>query len=116
MRPFILCLATCLLFQSSTYAEVHRVTSADNIGDLIEEGKIAAGDEIVWADGVYKDQEIEINGIAGTAKAPITLRAETPGGVVLVGESQLRTSGKWWVIAGLHFCLLYTSPSPRDRG
>ena len=111
MRPFILCLATCLLFQSSTYAEVHRVTSADNIGDLIEEGKIAAGDEIVWADGVYKDQEIEINGIDGIKTAPITLRAQTPGGVVLVGESQLRTSSKWWVITGLHFKKTDAGPS-----
>ena len=111
MRPFILCLATCLLFQSSTYAQVHQVTSADNIGDLIEEGKIAAGDEIVWADGVYKDQEIEINGIDGTKTAPITLRAQTPGGVVLVGESQLRTSSKWWVITGLHFKKTDAGPS-----
>ena len=64
---------------------------------------MAAGDEIIWANGNYKDQEIELNGIDGTETEPITLRAEKPGGVVLVGESQIRTNAKWWVIKGFHF-------------
>ena len=97
MRHLILCLATYFLLLCPAYGEAHRVTSGDALGDLIEQGGITAGDDIVWADGVYKDQEIEINGIDGTKAAPITLRAETPGGVVLVGESQLRTSAKWWI-------------------
>ena len=111
MRDSIFCFVICLAFASPVFGEVHRVTSGDAIGDLIEEGKLAAGDEIVWADGVYKDQEIEINGIDGTETIPFTIRAETPGGVVLVGESQLRINGKWWVISGFHFDKTDVGPS-----
>ena len=82
---------------------VHRVNSGDAIADLIESGALAAGDEIIWANGVYKDQEIELNGFDGSEANPITLRAQKPGGVVLVGESQIRTSAKWWIIEGFHF-------------
>jgi len=111
MRQFILCFATCLLFSTPAVGEVHRVSSGDAISDLIEEGKLTPGDEIIWVDGVYKDQEIEINGIDGTETTPFTLRAETPGGVVLVGESNLRISGKWWVISGFHFNKTDAGPS-----
>jgi len=111
MRQFILCFAICLLSSTPAFSEVHRVTSGDAIGDLIEAGKLTSGDEIIWVDGVYKDQEIEINGIDGTETTPFTLRAETPGGVVLVGESNLRISGKWWVISGFHFNKTDAGPS-----
>ena len=103
MRHFILCSIVCLLIQLPCYSAVHRVDSGDAIGDLIESGALAAGDEIIWANGVYKDQEIQLNGVDGTEAAPITLRAEKPGGVVLIGESQVRTNAKWWVIKGFHF-------------
>ena len=77
-----------------TAGAVHRVNSADEVSDLIESGKLTAGDEIIWANGTYKDQEIEFNGVDGTESAPITLRAQTPGGVILIGESTIRTNAK----------------------
>ncbi|MGJ8642515.1 MAG: polysaccharide lyase 6 family protein [Luteolibacter sp.] len=71
--------------------------------DDLEELKLAAGDVIIWKDGVYKDQEIRLNGMDGTDENPITLRAETDGGVKLQGESQITIGAKHWLIQGFHF-------------
>jgi len=97
------CLAVCLLLTARCDATTHRVDSGDAVAELLEGGAVAAGDEIVWVDGVYPDQEIELNGVDGTAAKPIVLRAESPGGVVLRGESTVRSNAKWWVITGFHF-------------
>lgn len=42
------------------------------------------GDEIVLADGTWTDARLLLKG-QGTAAAPITLRAQTPGNVILSG-------------------------------
>src|SRR5688500_18069850 len=49
------------------------------------------GDVIVMADGVWPDARIDFNASA-TEKAPVTIRARTPGKVVLTGESKLTFS------------------------
>ncbi|MGB3167210.1 MAG: polysaccharide lyase 6 family protein [Alteraurantiacibacter sp.] len=64
--------------------------------------EVEAGDTIVLANGEWRDFEILITG-EGRADAPITLRAETPGGVILTGQSNLRLSGEHIVISGLVF-------------
>ena len=66
-----------------------------------------AGDEIVMANGVWKDVEIRFNSI-GTAENPITLRAETPGKVSIEGVSDLKFGGKYLTVDGLHFKNGYT--------
>ncbi|WP_295935746.1 polysaccharide lyase 6 family protein [uncultured Alistipes sp.] len=79
--------------------EVVYVSSAAELKAL---GTLAAGSEVVWRDGVYTDALAEIKG-AGTADAPVVLRAATPGGVRFTGESritvsgsQVEVSGFWW--------------------
>ena len=57
---------------------------------------------IVMADGRWNDAELEINS-KGTEQAPITLRAQTPGKVLLTGKSSLRIGGEYNVVDGLHF-------------
>ena len=79
------------------------VKSGDDIEALLESGKLAAGDTIVWADGNYSDMEVDIVGTDGTADLPITLRAATPGAVVFSGETQFTVGSKHWVISGFHF-------------
>ena len=79
------------------------VKSGDDIEELLESGKLAAGDTIVWAAGKYSDVEVDIVGTDGTADLPITLRAETPGAVVFTGETQFTVGSKHWVISGFHF-------------
>ncbi len=60
------------------------------------------GDTLVMANGTWTDERISFagNGVAGN---PITLRAETPGGVLLNGNSKLSISGDWLVADGLNF-------------
>lgn len=60
------------------------------------------GAEIVMADGEWSDLRIRFVGV-GTEERPITLRAETPGGVVLRGASDLQLAGEHLVVDGLAF-------------
>ncbi|RJY10006.1 polysaccharide lyase 6 family protein [Aurantiacibacter aquimixticola] len=64
--------------------------------------EVEAGNTIVLADGEWRDFEIVITG-EGRADAPITLRAQTPGGVILTGQSNLRIGGEHVVVSGLVF-------------
>ena len=53
------------------------------------------------ADGTWKDQAIVLKG-HGARDAPITLRAQTPGKVILTGGSSLVIDGEFLVVSGLH--------------
>ncbi|MBC8767012.1 DUF4957 domain-containing protein [Arenibacter sp. BSSL-BM3] len=61
-----------------------------------------AGDNIVLANGIWKDVRIKFIG-EGTEDQPITIKAETPGKVVIEGVSDLKFGGKYLVVDGLHF-------------
>ena len=60
------------------------------------------GDELVLADGEWRDQELVFAG-HGTAQQPITLRPQTPGRLVLTGQSNLSISGSHLIVRGLRF-------------
>ena len=60
------------------------------------------GTEIVMANGGWDDVRIRFVG-RGTAEQPITLRAETPGRVIIRGQSDLRLGGEYLVVDGLYF-------------
>lgn len=60
------------------------------------------GDSIVLADGEWRDFEIVFVG-RGLADAPITLKAQTPGKVVITGLSNLRLGGDHLIVSGLTF-------------
>jgi poly(beta-D-mannuronate) lyase len=60
------------------------------------------GDRIVMADGVWTDQGIVFKSL-GTEQQPITLCAQTPGKVVLIGASNLKIGGRFLVVEGLCF-------------
>jgi len=68
------------------------------------------GDTIVLKNGAWQDFEILFTG-DGTAEAPITLTAETPGSVILSGRSNLRLAGEHLVVKGLVFRDGYTPTS-----
>lgn len=92
----------CLLFDSSTQAAEHFVSSDDDIRDLTGSGAIAPGDIVTWRNGTYEDQGINFNAM-GTADARITLRAETPGGVILKGKSFIKFGGDYITADGFLF-------------
>ncbi|MEO0466407.1 MAG: chondroitinase-B domain-containing protein [Pseudomonadota bacterium] len=65
------------------------------------------GDVIVLADGVWQDFDMLLHA-EGTSQAPITVRAQTPGKVILSGQSSLRLAGQHLVVSGLVFRDGYT--------
>jgi poly(beta-D-mannuronate) lyase len=60
------------------------------------------GDVVVMADGVWTNQSITFAD-NGTSTSPVTLRAQTPGQVILNGASKLSINGNWLVVDGLRF-------------
>ena len=58
------------------------------------------GDSVVMTDGPWLDQPITFRA-SGTARKPVTLRADTPGKVILTGQSSLKVEGDYVVISGL---------------
>lgn len=64
--------------------------------------KAKPGDTIVLKNGEWKDAALNLNG-KGTAKNPIVIMAERPGGVVLSGSSYLQFAGEYLTIKDLHF-------------
>ena len=54
------------------------------------------------ADGTWTNQSITFND-TGTAAKPITLRAQTPGRVILNGTSKISIGGDYTVVDGLDF-------------
>src|SRR4030095_16424604 len=85
------------LYASEACAEEHL---AEEIARLASAAR--PGDLIVLADGVWRDQAIKIRA-NGTAERPITLRATTPGKLVLSGKSSLEIDGEHVVVSGLLF-------------
>lgn len=69
--------------------------------------KLQAGDEMVLKNGTWKNVELMFSG-KGTSDKPIILRAETPGKVLLEGQSCLKLSGEFLHISGLVFTNGYT--------
>ena len=76
------------------------VKNIDELNSAISE--VTAGGEIIMANGVWKDAQIKFFGV-GTEERPITLRAETPGEVIIQGQSDLKMGGEYLVVNGLHF-------------
>jgi poly(beta-D-mannuronate) lyase len=66
---------------------------------------VQPGDVIVWKNGTYDNQSsIVFEPVAqGTLNAPITLRPETPGGVIFRGNSQFNLGGHYLVVTGFRF-------------
>jgi len=57
---------------------------------------------VTWENGTYSNQEI-IFIAGGTANNPITLKAETPGGVIFTGETQINIAGDYLILEGFYW-------------
>lgn len=84
------------------------VTNESELNEAIS--KAEAGNTIIMANGVWKDIQIKFIG-EGTEKAPITLKAQTPGSVFIEGVSNLEMAGNYLVVNGLFFRNGYTPTS-----
>ena len=94
----LMALAGCL--HTALAQAVVRVSDAAGLREAISRAQ--PGSEIVMADGEWRDVRIRLVG-TGTADNPITLRAETPGKVILRGASDLQLAGEYLIVDGLHF-------------
>ena len=90
-----------LLLIANSYGQEHRITLETDLNQLCQ--NVVAGDLIVLADGTWTDAELEFEGLSGTAEKPISIVAETAGGVVLAGKTEFRVSGQHVVVSGLVF-------------
>lgn len=59
-------------------------------------------DVVTWADGTYSNQNVIFNS-NGTQGNPIVLRAQTPGGVVFTGSSEMNVYGDYAIIDGFYW-------------
>ena len=96
-----LLLLTLLLAPLAPEAQTDRfATTAGELRTAIAVSQ--PGDTVTMADGTWTDTPIifDRNGVEGDS---ITLRAETPGGVVLTGRSTLSIAGDYLKVDGLRF-------------
>ncbi|MEN1996758.1 MULTISPECIES: polysaccharide lyase 6 family protein [Stenotrophomonas] len=63
---------------------------------------LAPGDTVILADGVWRDMDLLFQG-TGKIGQPIRLTAQTPGKVILSGQSQLRLAGEHLEVSNLVF-------------
>lgn len=64
--------------------------------------RLQPGDTLILADGEWRDFQIVFSG-RGAADRPITLTAQTPGGVTITGRSNLSLAGEHLVVSNLVF-------------
>ena len=96
MRRFLTIIALLLFAGRFATAEPIYISSAEELRAL---GNIKAGTEVVWRNGDYADEVINITAY-GSAKRPVVFRAETAGSVRFTGLSRLRIKGKYVVVKG----------------
>lgn len=89
-----------LMLAAPAVAGEFTVGNGKQLADAIKKHK--PGDVIIMADGEWRDVDIKFYA-NGTAEQPVTLRAQTPGKVILSGASKLRIGGQWGVVDGLLF-------------
>ncbi|MEO6612248.1 MAG: chondroitinase-B domain-containing protein [Chitinophagaceae bacterium] len=83
-----------------------------NIEELKTANKKALpGDTILLQNGEWKDVVIKLS-CNGTKNQPVTVRAQTPGKVLITGESRLSLGGSFIVVDGLYFTHGYAGDEP----
>jgi poly(beta-D-mannuronate) lyase len=94
-----------VLFSQAIFAKEYLVKTQNEYNKVA--AKLKAGDEVVLANGIWSDFEILFKA-KGTETLAVTLRAQTPGQVILSGLSNLRLAGEYLVVSGLVFKDGYT--------
>ncbi len=87
--------------------QVINVTTTNDIKAKVSH--LNAGDALVLEDGTYNDLVIELKK-DGTKLAPIFLIAKNPGKVQITGNSKIKVTGDYNVVAGL----IFTNGHPTD--
>ena len=94
----VFCTLTALFV--SLQATEYFVSTASEITSTLN--NVQPGDTLTLTNGTWDSQRIEFEA-DGTNTAPILMRAENPGQVILKGSSWLEISGNWLIVDGLCF-------------
>lgn len=89
-----------LLLSNAVWATDRFVTSMTELNAAI--GSAAPGDHIILRNGTWNNAAITFSS-SGTAASPITMRAETSGGVTFSGNSTLNVTGTYLVVKGFRW-------------
>ena len=100
MRPIHALLLLLTVF--SSHAAETLVTDAPSFDTAAKAAK--PGDVIILKNGEWKDARLHISS-SGNEDQPVTIKAETPGKVVLTGDSRLQLGGACLLVDGLFFPL-----------
>ncbi|MCF8262067.1 MAG: hypothetical protein K9J12_14925 [Melioribacteraceae bacterium] len=108
IRVVTILFATFLCFSCQNFPDTNnvKVNNHQELRDAIDLAE--PGQEIILANGVWKDLEIRFEA-NGTEKKPITLKAETNGKVFIEGKSSLKLGGSFLIVEGLFFRNGYSS-------
>jgi len=97
LAPTLLAIHICTVAGTETGVAASTTTQLDRAV-----ASASAGQTLVVQDGTYRDWRIRFHA-AGTRAAPVTLQAQTPGGVIFTGESRIEISGTDLVVSGFLF-------------
>ena len=109
-RSFVAVSALSCLMLSACSASLESSLVKDQDEFLLAVENAEPGDVITLANGTWEDFEILFTG-QGEEGNPIRLTAETPGKVILTGQSNLRLAGEYLEVSGLVFKDGYTPTS-----
>ncbi|WP_395742515.1 polysaccharide lyase 6 family protein [Prosthecobacter sp.] len=96
MRPAVF----ALLLAIPVFAKDIPVADAAAFAEAAK--SIAAGDTLILQDGTWADAQLKLSA-TGTAANPVTIKAQTPGKVILTGASRLSVGGSHIIVDGLWF-------------
>ncbi len=98
LRTSLLATALFAVAVTPAFANEFRVSNAAELTKITPH--LQAGDIVIFADGTWKDQEVNIRG-KGAESRPIEFRAATPGKVVISGQGSVDIDGEHLVVSGL---------------
>ncbi|WP_299215742.1 chondroitinase-B domain-containing protein [uncultured Aquimarina sp.] len=87
------------LFSTHLFATEYTVNSINEFNNL----NLSPGDVVIWENGTYSSDERLVFSANGTASNPITLKAETPGGVIFNNGLQMDIAGNYLIVEGFHW-------------
>ncbi|MGJ8548942.1 chondroitinase-B domain-containing protein [Winogradskyella wichelsiae] len=96
----LLILVSSFLFINSLLAQDITVSNLEEYNTAIS--KVKTGGTIILKNGEWKNTNLLAHG-NGTKENPIIIKAETPGEVILSGDSSLSIYGNYVIVSGLWF-------------
>lgn len=93
---------TLLVLALALPALAKDIPVADSVAFAEAAKTLAAGDTLILQDGTWTDAQLKLSA-KGTAAKPVTIKAQTPGKVILTGTSRLSVGGSHIIVDGLWF-------------